>query len=234
MLVSHAPFGAGLHKETKKQAERMVATGPATLGHPGEEDSAKRHQIMDGARRVFMDLGFDGASMNEIARAAGVSKGTLYVYFADKHSLFEAIVEQECLTQGRVAFNFDPARDAATTLRDFGRSYIELLCRPDGGSAVRTVMAIAERMPEVGRRFYENVIALTTRRLADYLEARVKTKELAVENSELAAMQFMMMCQATLFQPYIFQVKPAPTPAQITPVVESATRMFLARYQTGT
>ena len=60
-----------------------------------------------------MDLGFDGASMGEIARAAGVSKGTLYVYFADKSRLFEAIVEEETLEQGKLAFNFDPERDVA-------------------------------------------------------------------------------------------------------------------------
>ncbi|MCF2522558.1 TetR/AcrR family transcriptional regulator [Bradyrhizobium sp. G127] len=208
----------------------MLATGPATLLHPGDEDSAKRHQIMDGARRVFMDMGFDGASMNEIARVAGVSKGTLYVYFADKSSLFEAIVEQESLQHGKTSFSFDPARGAETVLRDFGRAYIEIVCRPDGGSAVRTVMAIAERMPDVGRRFYENVIALTMRRLATYLEAKVRTNELAINDCELAAAQFMMMCQATLFQPYIFQAKPAPTPAQIATVVESATQVFLARY----
>lgn len=231
MLGSHALSGTGLHRETKKQAEQMVAPGPVTLAHSSDEDGAKRHQIMDGARRVFMDLGFDGASMNEIARAAGVSKGTLYVYFTDKNCLFAAIVEKECLEQGRVAFNFDPGRDAETTLRDFGRAYIEVVCRPDGGSTVRTVMAIAERMPNLGRRFYENVIALTMRRLAAYLDARVKQKELVIGDTELAAMQFMMMCQATLFQPYIFQAKPAPTPAQITTVVESATRMFLAGYR---
>src|SRR3954467_13659308 len=86
----------------------------------GEEDSSKRRQILDGARKMFMDLGFDGASMNEIARAAGVSKGTLYVYFADKNRLFEAIMEEEALEQGKVVFNLDPARDAETTLRDFG------------------------------------------------------------------------------------------------------------------
>ncbi len=209
----------------------MVAAASVTLLHPGDEESAKRHQIMDGARKVFMDLGFDGASMSEIARAAGVSKGTLYVYFTDKCSLFEAIVEKESLDQGRIAFNLDPSRDAETTLHDFGRAYIEVVCRPDGGSTVRTVMAIAERMPEVGRRFYENVIALTNRRFAEYLDARVKAKELAIDNTELAAMQFMMMCQATLFQPYIFQAKPAPTPAQIATVVESATRVFLAGHR---
>ena len=50
-----------------------------------------------------MDLGFDGASMNEIARAAGVSKGTLYVYFADKSRRSEAIVEDEALEKAKIA-----------------------------------------------------------------------------------------------------------------------------------
>src|SRR5512141_1441343 len=98
----------------------MVASTSNTIHRFGEEDSSKRRQIIDGARKVFMDLGFDGASMGEIARSAGVSKGTLYVYFADKNRLFEAIVEQEALEQGEIAFTFDPARDVATTLREFG------------------------------------------------------------------------------------------------------------------
>src|SRR5471032_3542179 len=156
----------------------MVAADPIALHPAADEDSSKRRQILDGARKVFMDLGFDGASMGEIARSAGVSKGTLYVYFADKNRLFETIVEEESLAQGKVAFNFDPERDAETTLREFGQAYIELLCRPRGGSAIRTVMAIAERMPEVGRRFYGNVIEHVVDRLAAYLEARVAAGEM--------------------------------------------------------
>src|SRR5258705_281714 len=70
----------------------MITTHPTPLHVVGDEDSSKRRQILDGARKVFMDLGFDGASMGEIARSAGVSKGTLYVYFDDKNRLFEAIV----------------------------------------------------------------------------------------------------------------------------------------------
>src|SRR5437868_15338725 len=112
----------------------MTESRRATLSLVAEEDSSKRRQILDGARKLFLDLGFDAASMGEIARAAGVSKGTLYVYFADKNRLFEAIVEEESLEQGKVAFNFDPARDVETTLREFGRAYIQMLCRPSGGS----------------------------------------------------------------------------------------------------
>jgi AcrR family transcriptional regulator len=169
--------------------------------------------------------------MGEIARAAGVSKGTLYVYFADKSRLFEAIVEREMLDQQKVAFNFDPERHVATTLRGFGQAYIELLCRPGGGSAIRTVMAIAERMPEVGRRYYEHVLDKTINRLAAYLEARVAAKDLAIADCQLAASQFMMMCQASLFLPFIFQAAPPPSADRIAEVVASATRMFLAAYQ---
>jgi AcrR family transcriptional regulator len=209
----------------------MVSTPHASLAVVGEEDSAKRRQILDGARSVFMNLGFDGGSMGEIARAAGVSKGTLYVYFADKNALFEAIVEQEVLSQGKSAFNFDPERDAETTLKDFGTAYIQLLCRPGGGSSTRTVMAIAERMPEVGQRFYNNVVAMTINRLAAYLEARAIAGEIVIDDGQLAASQFMMCCQASLFMPFIFQAAPAPSPAQINKVVDSATRMFLAAYR---
>ena len=126
----------------------MVAANPNPLHLVGDEDSSKRRQILDGARKVFMDLGFDGASMGEIARSAGVSKGTLYVYFADKNRLFEAIVEEESLEQGKVAFNFDPARDVETTLprirprlypvavppgRRLGDPHRDVDCRADAG-----------------------------------------------------------------------------------------------------
>jgi AcrR family transcriptional regulator len=208
----------------------MVAETQPPLRLVGEADSSKRRQILDGARKVFMDLGFDGASMGEIARAAGVSKGTLYVYFDDKNRLFEAIVEEENLNQGRLAFHFDPERDVTTTLMEFGQAYIQLLCRPGGGSAVRTVMAIAERMPDVGRRFYTNVVSVTTARLSDYLKVRASLDDLAIEDFDLASMQFTQMCQASLFMPFIFQVAPAPSPERIKEVIASAVRMFLAAY----
>jgi len=209
----------------------MVAASHPPLHLIGDEDSSKRRQILDGAKKVFMDLGFDGASMGEIARSAGVSKGTLYVYFADKNRLFEAIVEEEMLEQQKVAFNFEPERDVATTLREFGQAYIELLCRPAGGSAIRTVMAIAERMPDVGRRYYEQVLEKTIGRFASYLEPHVTAGELAVDDCELAASQFMLTCQASLFLPFIFQAAPPPSADRIAQVVESATQMFLAAYR---
>jgi AcrR family transcriptional regulator len=209
----------------------MVAVEQISLTTTAEEDSSKRRQILEGARKMFMDFGFDGASMGEIAKAAGVSKGTLYVYFVDKCALFEAIVEEETIQQGQVAFNLDPARDVRTTLSEFGESYINMICRPGGGSAIRTVMAIAERMPEVGKRFYERVLEKTISRLASYLEVHAARGELAIDDCQFAASQFLLMCQASLFLPFIFQAAPAPSPDRISRVVASAVRMFLAAYE---
>ena len=209
----------------------MVAAPRASVQAVGEEESSKRRQILDGARKVFLELGFDGASMGEIARAAGVSKGTLYVYFPDKAGLFATIVEEQKIEQGKVAFNFDPSRDVDTTLPEFGRAYVAVLCRPGGGSAIRTVMAIAERMPELGSRFYTHVIAHTVDRFAAYLEARAALGELVIDDYQLAAWQFMQMCQATLFQAFIFQARPSPSPERIATVVDSATRVFFAAYR---
>ncbi|WP_257169389.1 TetR/AcrR family transcriptional regulator [Bradyrhizobium sp. SRS-191] len=208
----------------------MIDPADSTTQVMQDEDSSKRRQILEGARKVFMDMGFDGASMGEIARVAGVSKGTLYVYFADKFRLFEAIVAEETVHRGASNFDFDPSRDAETVLYEFGTAWIAVVCRPGGGSAIRTVMAIAERMPEVGRRYYDCVIEGTIGRLAAYLQARVEAKELAIDDCHLAASQFQLMCQATLFLPFIFQGAPAPSPDEVHKVVASAVRMFLATY----
>src|SRR5947209_3383030 len=182
----------------------MVAATIETIARTGDEDSSKRRQILEGARRVFLDLGFDGASMGEIARVAGVSKGTLYVYFADKTALFEAMVEEETVIQGAAAFQFDANSDIRANLASFGEAYIALVCRPGGGSAIRTVMAIAERMPDVGRRYYLRVLDKTINRLSDYLKAHAASGTLTIDDCDLAASQLLGLWQASLLLPFVF------------------------------
>ncbi|HUD84889.1 MAG TPA: TetR/AcrR family transcriptional regulator [Xanthobacteraceae bacterium] len=210
--------------------------GQATLERPvsasGDEDSAKRRQIIEGARGVFLAQGFDAASMNDIARAAGVSKGTLYVYFDHKEELFEAIVEQECDAQAEGIFDLDPNdHDVEAVLKRLGAAYVKFLCRPEKASAVRTVIAIADRMPEIGRRFYESGPAVGIARLAAYLAAQVEAGVLAIEDCDVAAAQFMESSHAMLFKPIVFNFAPAPTPEQVEYHVRIAVAVFLAAYR---
>jgi AcrR family transcriptional regulator len=197
-----------------------------------DEDSSKRRQIMEGARQVFMAQGFDAASMGEIARVAGVSKGTLYVYFKSKEDLFEAIVQQECRANADQIFDLDHGdHDVEGVLTRLGIGYVQFLCRPGRASPLRTVIAIAERMPEIGRRFYESGPAFGLAQLEGYLRAQVAAGVLAVEDCEVAAAQFMDACLATVFKPVLFNFGAAPTPARIEHVVKIAVRTFLAAYR---
>src|SRR5437899_11875490 len=94
-----------------------------------QEEAAKCRQIINGARAVFLAQGFDAASMGEIARAAGVSKGTLYVYFENKEQLFEAIVHEQCQTQAEGLFDLDPNDgDVEAVLTRLGVGLVNFLC----------------------------------------------------------------------------------------------------------
>jgi AcrR family transcriptional regulator len=197
-----------------------------------DEDSAKRRQIIEGARAMFLSQGFDAASMNDIARAAGVSKGTLYVYFKHKEQLFEAIVQEECNAQAEGIFDLDPDdHDVEAVLTRLGLAYVRFLCRPEKASAIRTVIAIAERMPELGRRFYESGPARGIARLAAYIAAQVEAGVLVVEDSEIAAAQLMEACQAMIFKSMVFNFVREPSQEQIERVVRVAIAVFLAAYR---
>jgi AcrR family transcriptional regulator len=159
---------------------------------------------MNGARAVFLAQGFDAASMGEIARQAGVSKGTLYVYFDSKEDLFEAIVEEECPVQAEQVFALDSNdHDVEAVLTRLGRAFVRFLCRPSGLSPLRTVISISERMPEIGKRFYEAGPATGIARLRRYLEDQVAAGYLAIEDPEVAAAQFLDSCASTVFKPLL-------------------------------
>jgi AcrR family transcriptional regulator len=195
------------------------------------DDNAKRRQIVQGARAMFLERGFDAASMSDIARKAGVSKGTLYVYFTNKEQLFAAIVHEECLVHAEGVFDLDPAdHDVGGTLTRLGTAYLEFLCHTDKASALRTVVAIADRMPEIGKIFYETGPAVGIAKVAAYLRAQTEAQVLAVDDCEIAAAQFLDACKSTLFMPVLFNFRKSPQADAIRHVVGIAVRTFLRAY----
>nr|WP_245639350.1 TetR/AcrR family transcriptional regulator [Rubellimicrobium mesophilum] len=143
------------------EGEPMVADLPTDCEdlrrrHAAGEDPRKREQILQGARQVFMEQGYDAASMDDIRRAAGVSKGTLYVYFANKEELFISLIAEE---RERLFFDADQFlqgdRPLEEKLRVYARRATEAICSDDVIRAQRIVIATAERMPDLGKRFFD-------------------------------------------------------------------------------
>ncbi len=195
-------------------------------------DPDKRRQILDGALSVFTAHGFDAASMSDIATAAKVSKSTLYVYFQDKEHLFVALIQREREAQKRGAFaTLDDDPDLARALTRFGEGLAGLLTHEFAVSAHRIVIGVAERMPDLGRDFYERGPMQGAQRLADFLSRKCAEGLLEIDDPMLAAVQFLDLCQSTLVRPRLFNAhREPPGEGEIRRVVAAAVAMFMARY----
>ncbi|WFP63605.1 TetR/AcrR family transcriptional regulator [Mesorhizobium sp. WSM4904] len=200
------------------------------------QDPVKRAQIIEGARRVFIDKGFEAASMNDITREAGVSKGTIYVYFANKEELFEALIEEERGTIFKNMYDvLDHADDLRETLVKFGKVLVMKITSAKVIQAQRTVIGASDRIPELGARFYERGPKRGHDKVAAFLNAAVERGLLKIEDVELAAYQLTDLCLAGLFRQCIFSYRTkAPTQAEIDHVVRSGVNVFLKAYGTAT
>ena len=196
---------------------------------------SKLRQILDGAKSVFFDVGFEGAGVDEIARRAGVSKATMYSYFPDKRALFAAVVEEECREQARRLFSIDRDDDqpVALALATFAHRLVSLLMTPFAQSMYRIAVAEAVRFPELGRAFYESGPDLGVRHLAEYLAYGCGRGELVIDDVDMAAHQFVELCRARLFYRVLLGVQRSPTAEDIATIADAAVAVFLKAYGVG-
>src|ERR1700678_3279294 len=88
--------------------------------------SPKRRQVIDAATELFLAKGYGAVSMDAVARAADVSKATLYAHFASKDALFATIIRDACCPDAvdEASFYSDPD-DVGGTLRLIGRRFLQ-------------------------------------------------------------------------------------------------------------
>src|SRR5262245_15724640 len=168
------------HRVVKREPmdPNLVEDRAEAPGRP--QEIAKRRQIIDGARTVFLAQGFDAASMGEIARQAGVSKGTLYIYFQSKEELFAVVAQESCTMQAECLLALDPDdHDVEAALTRLGQAYARFQSQPGLMSPIRTVISISERMPQIGKMFYETGPAVGVATLRRYLVGPVAVGYLA-------------------------------------------------------
>ena len=201
----------------------------------GGETAVKRgrkfDQVLEGAREIFMSDGFEGASVDDIARAAGVSKATLYSYFPDKRLLFMEVARAECVRQADAAVEtIDESQPVEKVLTAAAWQMIEFITSDFGQRVFRLCVGESYRFPELGREFYESGPALIRSRLIEFMEVAVSRGELAIDDLPLAADQFHELCKADLFPRLVFSMDTAFGDAQKKRIVDGAVQTFMARY----
>ena len=197
------------------------------------EDPVKREQILDGAHRVFMRLGFDASSMNDITREAGVSKGTLYVYFKNKEDLFAAIIQRKkSLVFEKLSEIVAANKPVADTLYEFGVTFTAHILSDDAIRGQRIVIGVIERMPELADSFFKFGPNTGPVLLANYLKRQVELGRLKpIDDPMFTSRQLGDLCMAGLYRPRLFGEMQEPPPREkIERNVEWAVRLFLNTY----
>lgn len=191
----------------------------------------KFDQVLDGARSVFLADGFEGASVDQIAKVAGVSKATLYSYFPDKRLLFMEVAAGECRRQSQAAVDMiNVCGHPREVLEQGARHVLAFLTSTFGQQMFRICVAESERFPDLGRQFYASGPMVMKGELIRYLEGAVERGELVIDDMQLAADQFGELCKADLWPRLILGVTDKATQSDIDRVVKGAVDMFLARY----
>lgn len=196
------------------------------------EDPAKREQILDGARSAFMKMGFDAASMNDVTREAGVSKGTIYVYFQSKEDLFAALIERE---KGRFTDALRDiladSEDAEQGLRRFAHAFVRQIVETDMIPAMRTVLGVVDRMPGLCHRFLSNAPSNARSVLEAFIRRQIARGALSTEDPDLAARQFIDLATGTFFKQRLFgEMAAPPEQAEVERIIDSAVNVFMAAY----
>ncbi|MEM1388419.1 MAG: TetR/AcrR family transcriptional regulator [Pseudomonadota bacterium] len=191
----------------------------------------KIEQAIDGARQIFLRDGYEGASMEEVSRAAQVSKATLYSYFSDKRHLFMEVAKRECQRQADMAI----ARMAmdgpvAEVMFEAASTMVRFFISDLGRETYRIAVAESARFPELGREFYESGPTIARLALTRYLENRIAVGELNIDDVELAADQFIELCKASIHTKMMMGIKTHFSDDEIDRVIRGAVEMFIARY----
>ena len=195
----------------------------------------KRRAILDAASEVFLRNGYLGTSMDEIAALARVSKQTVYKHFADKESLFTAIVGAAVDAAG------DPVTAEATALADsddlaadltaLARDQLGKVMQPRLMQLRRLVIGEAGRFPELGRAFYDRGAGRTTAALAVAFERLTERGLLRADDPQLAAAHFnWLVMAAPVNRAMLLGDDAIPGAAELDRYAEGGVRAFLAAY----
>jgi len=192
----------------------------------------KYDQVLDGAREVFLREGFEGASVDQIARDAGVSKATLYSYFPDKQTLFMAVFKSQCQVQSDQAMGVEiMQRPVEEALYSIARSFLDYLMSDFAVQVFRVCVAESARFPELGRAFYESGPKQVLDEITAFLASDKVQDDLEIDDPYMAADQFLQLCRADMLLRKVLNVEADDSPEQIDRIAQETVTTFLARYR---
>lgn len=163
---------------------------PRTLAKPRwrRRKDARPEEIISAALEVFADRGFAATKLEDVARRAGVTKGTIYLYFENKEALFKALIRQTIVPV--IAQGEELAKSFTGSARDLFERLVREYWRLVGETSLvgipKLMMAEANNFPELARFYYEEVVTRGHKLMAGVLERGIKAGEFRRVNVAVA------------------------------------------------
>ena len=192
----------------------------------------KHRAIQQAGTEIFLEVGYEAATMDHIAAKAGVSKQTVYNHFQSKDGLFKATVAD--LTSALMAPLVVRDRDGQPPERllfALAQDFLTLMLRPSSLALYRLIVSEAPRFPDLVAEIYAVGTGRMVATLADYLRWETRNGRLQVSDPPIAAEQFVGMLTGRLQLRALLGLEPAPDEQELQRRADRAVSTFLAVYR---
>lgn len=145
-------------RQSSKSAAR--STKADSQGRWTRRAAQRPDEILNAALEVFVAKGFDGARMDDVAAAAGLSKGSIYLYFDSKVAMLKALIarEVEPIARRAEAVALAGTANPIATLQQLAAFVAERLLEPRTFAVPRLVISVAARFPEIADYYRKEVV----------------------------------------------------------------------------
>lgn len=201
---------------------------PASPGRP--KDLGKAQAILEAAKRLFLEQGYERVSMDQIAAAAGVSKLTVYNHYGDKERLFAEAVQTYC-DQGlpERLFRDEPGKPLEQSLLDIAERFFEFISSPEAIAGHRMLCTPQMAESPVVHVFWASGPQRMQEGLGALLQRRAERDELDLPDAHRAAAQFFALLKGDPHSRMLFGCQNC-SGDEITAHLQASVDMFLRAY----
>ncbi len=216
---------------TRQTLPASASAAPARNPGPGRpKDLAKRAAILEAAQRLFLEQGYQGVSMDQIASAAGVSKLTVYSHFGDKETLFSEAIAAKCReVLPDELFVSPPEGPLRAQLLAIGHAFFALISS-DEAIAIHRMMNAGAGEEALRHLFWNAGPRRVQEVFAQFLQARTGQGQLRIDDVPLAASQFFSLLKGELHPMMACGLCGDPDPRELDRHIEATVDFFLRAY----
>ncbi len=185
--------------DRRREGKVVSAKAPAgaTSSSRAERAADRRQAIIEAALEEFIARGFTATRLDDVARRAGVAKGTIYLHFKDKESMFEELISTAIVPLlGRLAPSPSISGSVRDALEAFAKAFIHEVATTRRGDIVRLIVAEGPRFPAIADFYYREVISRGLAGMRALIELAIKRGE--IKQPELARFPQIVVAPAII------------------------------------